>query len=125
MGHICVVIVRLMHCHHFLLGLTGTMKVGWASLLMLADEGCCPGYPPWADLGRAAAMPPLGDKDSSELILSCSVNACPACACIVHSCLQRPTRGAYKCPESGIDRFSHHGRISFQAVKAGNYYMSA
>ena len=61
--------------------LTGTMKVGWASLLMLADEGCCPACPPGADLGRAAAMPPFGDKDSSELILSCSVNACPACAC--------------------------------------------
>lgn len=62
---------------------TGTKKVGGTSLLMLADEGCCPGCPPGTDLGRAAAMPPFGDKDSSGLILSWSVDACPACACIV------------------------------------------
>lgn len=59
------------------------MKVGWTSLLMLADEGCCPGCPPGADLGTAAAMPPFGDKESSELSLVCSVKACPVCACAV------------------------------------------
>ncbi len=50
---------------------------------MLADEGCCPGCPPGPDLGTAAAMPPFGDKESSELSLVCSVKACPVCACAV------------------------------------------
>ena len=55
------------------------MKVGWASLLRLTDDACCPDCPGIPGPGTAAAMPPFGERDSSELK---PLNAYPACVCI-------------------------------------------
>ena len=48
-------------------------------MLRLTDEACCPDCPGIPGPGTAAAMPPLGERDSSELK---PLNAYPACACI-------------------------------------------